>query len=332
MTRVSVIIPAYNRAKSIGKALESVLQQRFAEWEAIVYDDGSKDETRSLVAEIAKKDSRIRLISGETNHGAAYGRNRAVEAARGAYLAFLDSDDRWYPDKLSVQVQKMDALDSRWAASYTGARVLFINRGRWVSYRPTLEGNLLPKMLLHRTQMWTPTVMVRTSVYRELGGMDETLIRHQDIDLYRRIAQRYLIAAIPEELAEIFLFTNKAFDERAIAAKEIMHDRYYNMTREICGRWSASRVWAREWLAAAGLACRSRRYGVSWQYFMRAMRTNPMFSPRDVARLVLNLIRSLQVLPAANDTGETFHSPNRGLRSRPRQEHVKSAGAPVIEE
>ena len=95
--RVSVIIPAYEAAAYITKAIRSVQAQTVCDWELIVLDDGSKDDTVQTVAALAQEDPRIRLYPNETNMGVAKTRNRGIALCRGRYVAFLDSDDAWYP-------------------------------------------------------------------------------------------------------------------------------------------------------------------------------------------------------------------------------------------
>lgn len=103
---VSIITPSYNAEKLIGRTIESVLAQSFQDWELLVIDDCSKDATRDVVAAYAAQDSRIRLIALEKNNGApAAPRNIGVREARGHWIAFLDADDIWHPQKLTMQLE-----------------------------------------------------------------------------------------------------------------------------------------------------------------------------------------------------------------------------------
>ena len=103
---VSVIMPTYNSAKYIKRAIDSVLGQTYSNWELIIWDDGSTDATREIV--YSYKDDRIKYFF-DKNHGSSYARNRAIEVSQGKYLAFLDSDDEWIDKKLAVQVEMMNA-------------------------------------------------------------------------------------------------------------------------------------------------------------------------------------------------------------------------------
>lgn len=106
MPKVSIIIPCYNQARFLSDALDSLLAQTLANWECIVVDDGSQDNTREVAARYAKGDSRIRLVS-QANRGLAGARNSGIEVARGRYIQFLDADDLIAPEKLALQVKAL---------------------------------------------------------------------------------------------------------------------------------------------------------------------------------------------------------------------------------
>lgn len=106
---VSVVMPAYNAAQYVEETIRSVVAQTVTDWELIVVDDSSADDTCDLVERLAEEDSRIRLVKNAENSGVAMTRNRAMNMARGQYVAFLDSDDIWYPEKLEKQIALMKA-------------------------------------------------------------------------------------------------------------------------------------------------------------------------------------------------------------------------------
>jgi glycosyltransferase involved in cell wall biosynthesis len=106
---VSIIIPTYNTEKFIGDTLQSVQNQTYQNWEMILVDDASTDRTVSVIEEFAKKDSRIKLFKLEKNSGNGFARNIALEKAVGKYIAYLDADDLWFPEKLEKQIQFLKA-------------------------------------------------------------------------------------------------------------------------------------------------------------------------------------------------------------------------------
>lgn len=105
---VSIITPTYNCAKFIGRTIDSVLAQTYQSWEMIIVDDRSKDNTKAIVEEYMKKDPRIKYHLLDKNSGAAVARTTAMKLAQGTYMAFLDSDDIWMPDKLERQIKWMN--------------------------------------------------------------------------------------------------------------------------------------------------------------------------------------------------------------------------------
>lgn len=118
---VSIIMPSYNTAKFISETIQSVLEQTYTNWELIIVDDCSTDNTDEVVS-LFLSDARIHYLKNEKNSGAALSRNRALREAKGRWIAFLDSDDLWLPEKLEKQIKFME--DNGYAFSYTDYRVI----------------------------------------------------------------------------------------------------------------------------------------------------------------------------------------------------------------
>jgi len=157
---VSIIMPAYQAAVTIAESIKSVLAQTFDDWEMIIVNDASTDNTTGIVEAYADKDSRIRLFTNETNQGVAATRNYGVSLAKGQYVAFLDSDDLWHEDKLKKQLHFMIENDA--AISYTATAYL---------YEETLSNHVLAVKfklssheLLRHNLMSCSSVMVRRDV------------------------------------------------------------------------------------------------------------------------------------------------------------------------
>lgn len=111
MYKVSIVTPSYNCSSFISDTIKSVLQQSFSDWQMIIVDDCSTDNSVEVIQSFVKKDPRFYLIKLSKNSGAAVARNKAIEAAQGRYIAFLDSDDLWLPDKLEKQLSFMQEYD-----------------------------------------------------------------------------------------------------------------------------------------------------------------------------------------------------------------------------
>ena len=114
---VSIVMPSYNTAKYIAESINTVLAQTYTDWELLIVDDCSTDNTDEVVSKFLKQDSRIKYIKNDCNSGAAVSRNRALRDAKGKWIAFLDSDDLWMPEKLYKQIQFMEVNDCSF--SYT---------------------------------------------------------------------------------------------------------------------------------------------------------------------------------------------------------------------
>ena len=114
---VSVITPAFNSGRFVTETINSVLSQTYQNWELIIVDDGSTDETVRIVKSFQEKDNRIKLFENESNKGSAFSRNLALRNAKGKWIAFLDSDDLWMSDKLEKQIKYMEENDYHF--SYT---------------------------------------------------------------------------------------------------------------------------------------------------------------------------------------------------------------------
>ena len=198
---VSVIIPTYNRAEYIKAAIASVLAQDFDDFEIIIIDDGSTDDTRGIVAAIA--DERIRYLPQE-NKGRSFARNVALRHATGRYIAFLDSDDCYLPGKLSLQVRYMDA-NPETGMVYTSAHCIDGTGNRLpAQYLATMSGRIYQAVAFFQPVTITlPTVMVRRALMAETGGFDEAMERFEDTDMWRRLSKRTMIDALPEFTCEL---------------------------------------------------------------------------------------------------------------------------------
>jgi len=193
---VSVIIPTYNRAHLVGRAIRSVLNQTYQDFEIIVVDDGSTDNTEEVVKSF--NDPRIRYIRHEKNRGGSAARNTGIRAARGEYIAFLDSDDEWLPTKLEKQIELLETAPAI-GAVYSGYVV--IQEGRPLElYRPKRAGNLYPDLLIYNFTGPCSTYVIRRECLKAVGYFDVNLPSHQDYDLWIRISKRYSIGYVPDIL------------------------------------------------------------------------------------------------------------------------------------
>lgn len=185
---VSIVTPAYKAAAFVGLSIESVLAQDHQEWEMLIVDDKSPDETAAVVQRYAERDARVRLLSQEKNGGAAMARNAALRNARGRFIAFLDSDDLWLPGKLSTQLRFMTERSA--ALSFTAFRRISQNAdvvGRLIEVPPELSY----RELLKNTAIATSTVIVDRT---KTGDFQMRKTYYDDFVLWLELAKRGVIA------------------------------------------------------------------------------------------------------------------------------------------
>jgi glycosyltransferase involved in cell wall biosynthesis len=196
---VSIIMPTYNRAAIISNSIRSVLQQSHQNFELIIVDDCSSDNTEEVVKKI--KDSRIKYIRHPRNLGAASARNTAIENSTGQYIAFLDSDDAWLPEKLVNQLKCFEESDAEIGAVYTWLQAVDEN-GKVGRVRTPSQQDSLAENLLFANFVGTPsTVMVRSNYLRQAGGFDPLMPSFiADWDLWIRLAKLCNFRLIPEIL------------------------------------------------------------------------------------------------------------------------------------
>lgn len=200
MPTVSVVIPTYNRAHTILRAIESVLGQTFTDLEVLVIDDGSTDRTDLVVGSIA--DSRLRYIRFDVNRERSAARNAGIREARGEYIAFLDSDDEWMPEKLTKQLDLLEKRSFQWAGAYCG---VIIDKGHTTCVQTAVsEGELFEEFLLGRVCFWAgSTLLVRKTCIDEEGAFDEGLTVFEDMEFTGRLLRKFKLAAVPEPLAVV---------------------------------------------------------------------------------------------------------------------------------
>ncbi|MDE2165165.1 MAG: glycosyltransferase [Alphaproteobacteria bacterium] len=198
---VSVVMPMFNAALTIERAINSVRAQTYADWEMICVDDASADDTVERVAAI--DDPRIRVIRLDGNGGPARARNLAIAAAKGELVAFLDADDEWLPDKLARQVALLDA-DAGLALVVTDMRVTTVDGGEGSSVyarQPPVSGIDAWKTLLASSFIATSAVMTRRALLDRVGGFNPELVTGEDQDLFIRLAMIGRVHAISDSLA-----------------------------------------------------------------------------------------------------------------------------------
>lgn len=197
MAFVSVIIPSYNRKTVLERAINSVLSQTYTDYELIVVDDGSRDGTCDL--EIVKKNEKVKFYRFQVNCGVSKARNFGVSNSAGKWVAFLDSDDEWLPQKLEKQIQ--------WIKNNPEYRIVqtnetWIRNGKKVNQPVALrkfQGDLF-EAGLHRCLITPSSVMIERNLFDLLGGFNESLPACEDYDLWLRTCCNEHVGLVAEEL------------------------------------------------------------------------------------------------------------------------------------
>ena len=194
MVPVSVIIPTYNRKRFVTEAVESVRRQTFADFELIVVDDGSTDGTGEMLAGVPG----VRLIE-QPNRGVSSARNAGITASAGRWIAFLDSDDLWKPEKLARQVE-FHRLDPDAWISQTEEIWIRNGRRRNPARKHKKAGGWIFRQCLPLCVVSPSAVMMRRELFDEVGLFDESLPACEDYDLWLRVSLRFPIHLIPDPL------------------------------------------------------------------------------------------------------------------------------------
>jgi glycosyltransferase involved in cell wall biosynthesis len=197
---VSVVIPTFNRLRQLTTAVDSVLAQSYFSFEVIVVDDGSQDGTREHVESLisTRSGSKIPLrYIFQANGGSSAARNRGIAEARGEWIAFLDSDDIWYPDKLQWQVRAAETYKDVCGACITDARLVNDSGMETTSFRQTgktytqeigLAENAAERLASTFDHFWVTSLLVRSELARQIGGFDPNIQFCEDHDFNFRLS------------------------------------------------------------------------------------------------------------------------------------------------
>jgi glycosyltransferase involved in cell wall biosynthesis len=209
MPTVSVVIPTYNRADVLPRAIDSVLNQTFEDFELIIVDDASTDSTEKVVNSYT--DNRLRFLQHEINKNGSAARNTGIKASEGDYIAFLDSDDEWHPEKLEKQIQQLNESSEDWVANYCGVTIDRSSKIKSVlsdllNHDAQNEGQdeVIRRILSLSGFVHGGSTLVATrSVVSSIGGFDESFHRNQDIEFTIRLARAGKVARVDDELVTL---------------------------------------------------------------------------------------------------------------------------------
>lgn len=203
---ISVIIPTYNRPNKLSRALSSVISQSYENLEVIVVDDHSVTDTLSVIEGFC--DDRLKYISHDINKGSQQARNTGISSAKGDYIALLDDDDTWLPDKLELQLELMEDKEDI-GLVYCGCYDVLESDNSIIKIRtPEFRGDVHGK-ILERNILASPTPLIKREVFDIAGPFDITLPSCQDWDMWIRIAQHYEFDYVDRPLAKFYFHGNQ---------------------------------------------------------------------------------------------------------------------------
>jgi len=208
MPKVSVIIPTHNRAQFLRLAVESVIGQTFQDFDIVVVDDGSKDNTEEVVRSFG--DDRVKYIRHDAARGGSAARNTGITNSSSKYVAFLDDDDEWMPEKLEIQVDLLEKSPLKLGAVYTGHLVVDSDGGgilrEWI---PKRRGYIYNDMFMKNWIGTASSLLVRRDCFDRAGLFDESLPSFQDYDLWIRISREFDFEYVDKPLVKYRIHGNK---------------------------------------------------------------------------------------------------------------------------
>jgi len=222
MPLVSIIMPAYNAEKTVKDSVLSALNQTYTDFELIIIDDGSKDRTTEILKELAMTDSRIRILRNSPNQGVSASRNRGISEATGEWIAFLDSDDLWREDKLSLQLE-LAKKNPDAVLTYT-ASAFITNDGKRLGYVLPAEEIVNRRTLIRRNLLSCSSVMVRTELLRTCPFPGDKI--HEDYYVWLTLLKRIPCAYGINEPLLIYRLTENSRSSNAIRSTKMLYHTY----------------------------------------------------------------------------------------------------------
>ena len=273
MAAVSVVIPTFNRAALVERAVHSVLTQTYSDIEVLIVDDGSTDNTGAVLRSLAHEDSRIRYLHHERNQGAQPARNTGCLAANGEYIAFLDSGNEWLPDKLRLQMEVFKRGGDQLGVVYCGFRVLYPDQSYFDMW-PRYRGNVYQQAL----RQWltdTSTLVVRRDILERVDYWDERIRAYQEWDMCIRLARVTKFEFVSELLVLYYRHPSQ----------RISNDRFLNALghldaieahRQEIQRVCGSKVLGEHYFKTSQQFVEANCFDWASRTLLRCLRTNPL--------------------------------------------------------
>lgn len=272
--KVSVIIPTHNRAHLIGRSIQSVLNQTYKDFEIIVVDDGSTDNTREVIKEFQRKDKRIKCIRHEKNKGGSAARNTGIKLARGEYIAFQDSDDEWLPEKLEKQMGFFKNMPAEVGIIYSDMwRITRNEKSYFYSPKIMPKHKIIYKQALDYgvSNIGIQTSLIKKEVFDKAGMFDEKFPRFIDLEFFIRLSKYYYFFHIKEPLVNYF-DADKGISSNTkalITARKLILEKYFEDIKK------DKKILAKHYLGIGTSLCINGEIKEGEIYFAKAFKTYP---------------------------------------------------------
>ena len=293
MPTVDIIIPAYNAARFLPAALESVISQTYTDWRIILVDDGSTDNTAAVAHEFQRRLQDRMLVITQPNGGQNAARNTAVRNSTAEFLATLDADDIWLPSRLA---DSLKAFEGRPHVGLSYGLITWIDESgapleTFQGNPRDREGRIAPAIYMRTVELPCPTITFRRKCIEEVGLFDETMRGTEDRDMWFRIALRHEVAFIPKVIAYYRVSAN-------------------SMSSDLNRMFTGQRQFIDKHYGAPGCGLIARRIALSRVYKQRA---ETLFGRRSRRAALLSALRAFAIWPFS--TGNLRTAGSIALRS-----------------
>lgn len=266
---VSVIIPTYNRANLIGRAIQSALNQTYRNIEIIVVDDASNDNTEEIVTKF--HNINVVYIRHNCNKGGGAARNTGIKASNGQFIAFLDDDDEWLNDKLEKQVKTIMTLSSEWGGIYCGFYRISENKSKKIEVFK--KGDLRTEVLREKLDIGSSsTLLFIRKIILEIGLFDETFERNQDFELLIRFFRKYKLFSLKEPLVKIYTRKYNIPNGEMMARVKYKYLSKYNTDIYEYGLDTGNEIVAIQWLGVAFIFAKERKIVQNIYYIRKSIK------------------------------------------------------------